>query len=170
MTYSYPMWHTRKSLSFFLSTATVATIPTWRRWNCVYQWDTAASFWFGLVCFLTSSSTTRVISWTGPKTEPPPVPQSTDTKSKAEKVKRPSISASGTCEEWAYFFERWADYKMATKLSDNDIVFRLLESCDENLRIDLARSVKSIASNRSHCSATYQTVGSSTGECYGSKA
>ena len=36
-TYSYPMWHTRKSLSFFLSTATVATIPTWRRWNCVLE-------------------------------------------------------------------------------------------------------------------------------------
>ena len=82
-----------------------------------------------------------------PVTSPPPVPQSTDTKSKAEKMKRPSISASGTCEEWAYFSERWADYKMATKLSDNDIVFQLLECCDENLRRDLARSVKSIASN-----------------------
>ncbi|GFO38000.1 RNA helicase [Plakobranchus ocellatus] len=53
------------------------------------------------------------------------------TAAKAEKVRRPTITASGTSEEWAYFLRRWADYKQATRLAGSDIVFQLLECCDE---------------------------------------
>ncbi|GFO26058.1 RNA helicase [Plakobranchus ocellatus] len=41
---------------------------------------------------------------------------------KAEKVRRPTITASGTSEEWAYFLHRWADYKQATRLTGSDIM------------------------------------------------
>ena len=80
-----------------------------------------------------------------PVTTPSPPVQTVAT-SKAEKVKRPHISAAGTSEEWAYFLDRWSDYKKATHLSDTDIVYQLLECCDDNLRRDLSRSVKSITS------------------------
>ena len=68
---------------------------------------------------------------------PAPAPR---TAVKAEKVRRPTVSAAGTSEAWAYFLQRWADYKQATRLDDHDIIFQLLECCDENLRKDLTRT------------------------------
>ena len=65
---------------------------------------------------------------------------------KAEKVKRPVISASGTSEEWTYFTQRWTEYKQATRLSGQDIIFQLLECCDEALRKDLSRSFSNLTS------------------------
>ncbi|XP_062586740.1 uncharacterized protein LOC134248350 [Saccostrea cucullata] len=59
---------------------------------------------------------------------------------KIEKVKRPSISAAGTSEEWSYFMSRWSDYVSATKIEGRDKVVQLLECCDEPLRKDLTRS------------------------------
>lgn len=58
---------------------------------------------------------------------------------KVEKVKRPTISAAGTSEEWAYFLTRWSDYVSATKIDGHDKVVQLLECCDEPLRRDLTR-------------------------------
>ena len=67
---------------------------------------------------------------------------------KAEKVKRPTISAAGTSEEWAYFLQRWSDdYKAATRLTGSDIVYQLLECCDEMLRKDLTRTFGALASS-----------------------
>ena len=66
---------------------------------------------------------------------------------KAEKVKRPTISAAGTSEEWAYFLQRWSDYKAATHLTGSDIVYQLLECCDEMLRKDLTRTFGALASS-----------------------
>ena len=43
----------------------------------------------------------------------PTAPQTTS-KVKVEKVKRPSTTASGTVEEWAYFTTRWTEYLEAT--------------------------------------------------------
>ena len=63
---------------------------------------------------------------------------------KAEKVKRPSISASGTTEEWTYFKQRWSEYKQATRLTGQDTIFQLLECCDETLRRDLSRSFSNL--------------------------
>jgi len=57
-----------------------------------------------------------------------------------EKVKRPSISAAGSSEDWSYFQSRWNEYTRATKLSGTDKVIQLLECCDEALRKDLTRS------------------------------
>ena len=59
---------------------------------------------------------------------------------KVEKVKRPTISAAGTSEEWSYFLTRWNDYVEATRIKDKELVIQLLECCDENIRRDLTRS------------------------------
>lgn len=66
---------------------------------------------------------------------------------KAEKVKRPVISQSGTSEEWLYFEQRWSDYKAATHLDGSDIIFQLLECCDDALRKDLTRTFGALASS-----------------------
>ena len=62
------------------------------------------------------------------------------TTAKIEKVKRPTISACGTSEEWTYFQSRWTEYVDATKISGKDMVIQLLECCDEPLRKDLTRT------------------------------
>ena len=59
---------------------------------------------------------------------------------KVEKVRRPTISAGGTSEEWTYFLTRWSEYEKATGLSGKDTIIQLLECCDEPLRKDLTRS------------------------------
>ncbi|GFO35992.1 RNA helicase [Plakobranchus ocellatus] len=64
---------------------------------------------------------------------------------KAEKVKRPVISAAGTSEEWAYFQQESSDYMAVTNLSGSDVVCQLLECCDENLRKDFIRSIGALA-------------------------
>ena len=67
---------------------------------------------------------------------------------KAEKVKRPSIAAAGTSEEWAYFELRWKDYVTATKIEGRDKFIQLLECCDERLRRDLTRTAGSSLSDK----------------------
>ena len=62
------------------------------------------------------------------------------TLAKVEKVRRPTVSAAGSNEDWSYFLSRWADYKAATKVTGKDCVIQLLECCDEELRKDLTRS------------------------------
>ena len=59
---------------------------------------------------------------------------------KAEKVKRPSLKAAGTTEDWEYFLTRWTDYAEATKVTGRDKIMQLLECCEESLRKDLTRS------------------------------
>jgi hypothetical protein len=71
---------------------------------------------------------------------PAPAPQAPTPRIKAENVKRPVITASGTEEEWEYFLQRWDIYKQATQLTGGDILFQLLETCDEPVRRDLTRA------------------------------
>ena len=59
---------------------------------------------------------------------------------KVEKVRRPTVAAAGSSEEWVYFLSRWTDYVAATKVTGRDKVIQLLECCDEPLRRDLTRS------------------------------
>ena len=59
---------------------------------------------------------------------------------RVEKVTRPTISSAGTCEEWAYFTTRWAEYVAATRITGRDQVAQLLECCDNQLRKDLTRN------------------------------
>ena len=73
-----------------------------------------------------------------PMNNPEPAP--TATGAKAEKVRRPVITSSGTSEEWSYFNQRWLEYKAATRLTGPDVIYQLLECCDEALRKDLSRS------------------------------
>ena len=68
---------------------------------------------------------------------------------KPEKVKRPVISLAGSNEDWQYFITRWAEYKSATKIANEDIVLQLLECCEESLRRDLTRSAGGSLSDQS---------------------
>ena len=74
------------------------------------------------------------------RTAHPPAPAAEHATVKAEKVRRPAITSQGTTEDWNYFCSRWREYKAATKLTGDNIVFQLLETCDENLRRDLTRT------------------------------
>ena len=62
-------------------------------------------------------------------------PQGHPSTAKGKKVKRPSISRSGTSEEWSYFNTRWDEYVAATGIKGKkDCVIQLRECCDEELR------------------------------------
>ena len=69
-----------------------------------------------------------------------PAATPTTIKSTAEKVKRPTLNPAGSSEEWSYFVQRWEDYKQATNLTGDEIIFQLLECCEESLRRDLTRT------------------------------
>ena len=64
----------------------------------------------------------------------------TSTSTRLEKVRRPTVSASGAGEDWNYFIARWSEYKDATRNKDRELVLQLLECCDEELRKDLTRT------------------------------
>jgi hypothetical protein len=59
---------------------------------------------------------------------------------KVEKVRRPSIKAAGSSEEWEYFLSRWTEYCDATKVGGKDKVIQLLECCEDTLRKDVTRT------------------------------
>ena len=61
-------------------------------------------------------------------------------RSKVEAVKRPTISAAGTTQDWLYFMSRWGDYVQATKVQGAERAIQLLECCDPGLRRDLQRN------------------------------
>ena len=61
-------------------------------------------------------------------------------RSKVEAVKRPTISAAGTTQDWLYFMSRWGDYVQATKVQGAEKAIQLLECCDPGLRRDLQRN------------------------------
>ena len=67
---------------------------------------------------------------------------------KVEKVKRPTIDAAGTSEEWSYFTSRWTDYVEATKITGKDRVVQLLECCSEPLRKDLTNAAGGTLTNK----------------------
>ena len=60
--------------------------------------------------------------------------------SRAEKAKRPELTADVSEEDWSYFTTRWTQYKKATGLKGDDIVNQLLECCGEQLRRDHHRT------------------------------
>ena len=67
--------------------------------------------------------------------------------SNVEKPKRPTISSGFSSERWTYFLSRWSQYKIMTALNNTNSVGQLLECCDEELRLDLHRSVGSQITN-----------------------
>ena len=67
-------------------------------------------------------------------------PQISATTARVEKVRRPTVTAAGSSEDWAYFVTRWQDYVEATKIEGKDMIIQLLECCDEQLRKDLTRN------------------------------
>ena len=67
---------------------------------------------------------------------------------KVAKVRRPTVSAAGSSEEWSYFLIRWQDYVEATKVTGKDRVVQLLECCDEQLCKDLTRNTGGSLTNK----------------------
>ena len=75
-------------------------------------------------------------------------PATTAPNSSLEKIKRPTVSAGGTSEEWAYFKTRSNEYKESTKVSGRDCIIHLLECCDEELRKNITRLAGSSLLNK----------------------
>ncbi len=101
----------------------------------VQLWDRRVRWWCRNCCTAEHSCTTHVPTATGP--------------TKAEKLKRLCISASGTSEEWAYFITRWREYRDGTMLKGREVFLQLLECCDEYLRKDLTRAAGGSLTTRS---------------------
>jgi len=80
-----------------------------------------------VAALITAHSTTHATGAQGPS-------------ARIEQVKRPTVCAAGSSEEWSYFLSRWLDYTSATKVTGRDKVIQLLECCDEPLCRDLTRS------------------------------
>ena len=74
----------------------------------------------------------------------PTAPAPNTNKTKAEKVRRPTITIGGTSEDWSYFMNRWTEYKAATQIAADDAVYQLLETCHDDLRKDLNRTYGSL--------------------------
>ena len=70
----------------------------------------------------------------------PAATTNTNPNTKLERVRRPTISAAGSSEDWSYFLTRWGDYVAATNVAGKEKVIQLLECCDEQLRKDLTRN------------------------------
>ena len=83
----------------------------------------------------------------GTHVAPPTHPQQTHA-AKIERVKRPTISAAGSSEEWTYFLTRWQEYVDATKITGKEKVLQLLECCDDNLRKDITRNAGGSLANK----------------------
>ena len=52
-------------------------------------------------------------------------------------VKRPTICAGSSSEDWSYFCIKWTEHVEYYKLQGRDLNIQLLECCDEALRKDL---------------------------------
>ena len=95
----------------------------------------------------TGQALVALIELHGRTAHAPPTPAATEpANTKAEKVRRPTITSQGNTEDWTYFHSRWQEYKAATKLTGTDIVHQLLETCEESLRKDLHRTYGTLVS------------------------
>ena len=98
----------------------------------------------------TGNALTSLIDLHGRTAHPPIVAAPPPIAGKPEKVKRPVIKAQGTTEDWTIFLIHWDEYKGATKITGANIVYQLLETCDEKLRTDLTRCYGSLAGETEH--------------------
>ncbi len=65
-----------------------------------------------------------------------------------KKVRRTTVSAAGSSEEWSYFETRWHAYLETTKITGKDRVIQLLKCCDEPLRKDLTKNAGGTLTNK----------------------
>ena len=66
-------------------------------------------------------------------------------RSKVEAIKRPTVSAAGTSQDWLYFLSRLEDYVKATNVKGEDQAIQLLECCDPDLRKAIQRNNGGVA-------------------------
>ena len=67
----------------------------------------------------------------------------------AEKPRRPIISSGTTLEKWSYFLTKWKRYKSMTGIHGEQMRSQLIECCDDELQIDLHRSVGALLIGKS---------------------
>ena len=79
-----------------------------------------------------------------------PLPLALDQSPSLKKVKRPTIAAAGTSDEWAYFTSWWNDYVDASKITGKDKVVQLHECCDEPLLKELTKAAGGRGRTGSH--------------------
>ena len=136
------LWNTTKRLPIlfmilvWVNTATMPKIKCPVP-ECTEEWD--ATLPETVIIRLMDGHSAHVHPAPTAALSPPPA-------AKAEKVRRPTITSGITSEDNNYFLQRWADYKAATLLAGTDVIYQLLECCDENLRKDLARTYGSLSS------------------------
>ena len=58
----------------------------------------------------------------------------------AQKLPRPTISTNSTPEEWRYFCDKWTNYKSATGIQGDEIIFHLTDCCDNKLQLNVFRT------------------------------
>ena len=59
------------------------------------------------------------------------------TRAQPEKLTRPQIALSSSSEDWAYFTEKWTEYKVATGITGRDLTAQLTDCCENQLKRDL---------------------------------
>ena len=70
-----------------------------------------------------------------------PTPSTNAAAGKVERLKRQTVTSTGSSEECDYFLVRWRDYVKGTKVTGKDRTIELLECCDDQLRKDVTRSI-----------------------------
>ena len=98
--------------------------------ECTYETDDVndalAAVWLSVHSAGTHSTPTGTTAQVQP---PPPT-------ARLEKVRRHTVNAAGSSEDWVYFVTRWHEYVEPTKIERKDLIIQLLECCNEQLRKD----------------------------------
>lgn len=66
-------------------------------------------------------------------------PSVEQTSAKVEKVRRPTITAGITNQQWIFFHSKWVEYRDATKIKGRELIIQLIECCDDALQVNLFR-------------------------------
>ena len=101
--------------------------------ECTYETDEVTD---ALAAIMLSVHSQGTLATPGVAATTPSVAPNT----KLEKVRRPTVLAAGSSEDWSYFLTHWDDYVATTNVTGKDKVIQLLECCDEQLRKDLTRN------------------------------
>lgn len=89
--------------------------------ECIYETDEVTDT-LAAIMLLVHSEGTHATAATAP---------SVLSNTKLEKIRRPTISAAGSSEDWSYFLTCWGVHVAATTVTGKDKVIQLLECCNE---------------------------------------
>lgn len=110
--------------------------------ECTYETDDATDALAAVLLSVHSAGAHSTQTGATAQPQPPPIT------ARVEKVRRPTVNAAGSSEDWAYFVTRWQEYVEATKIEGRDLIIQLLECCEEQLRKDLTRNAGGSLTNK----------------------